>query len=152
LTLLVSHPSKRDRRGDASAEQQHGNGGDLTETTRQYYGLLALIEIDEERRVRLPGHAHRDRRHGDMGDGRVGTVVQGDIGIGAGRHLRNAWDGLLQLEAGPAAGEGELAGLVVELVTEHAMPVVEIFEDPADMQRKGRAPEGVDQGARLAFC
>ena len=62
---------------------------------RQYFRPLALIEIDEQRPVRMAAHAI--------------------------------------------------------LVTQHAMVIVEIVEDAADMGRQFRRCEGADQRLRLLF-
>jgi hypothetical protein len=51
----------------------------------------------------------------------------------------------IQPQSSPAAREGEIAGIVVKLVAEHAMVVAEIVEDAAEMGRQFRPGEGAYQ-------
>src|SRR4029079_359110 len=46
--FAASRPGKRDRRRYAGAEQEYGDGGDQAEIAGQHFGLLTLIEIDEQ--------------------------------------------------------------------------------------------------------
>ena len=79
--LAAPRPGERDRRRDAGAEQEHGDGGDQAEIAGQHLGLLALIEIDEQRPVQMAAHANRNGEHCKVRDGGAGAVVDRYLGV-----------------------------------------------------------------------
>ena len=128
--LAAPRPGKRDRRRHAGAEQEHGDGGDQAEIAGQHLGLLALVEINEQRPIRMAAQANRNGEHGEMRDGGAGAVVDRYLWIVVA--LRNVAHFVVELHSSLGAREGETAGIVVNLVAEHAMVIAEIVEDAAD--------------------
>ena len=147
--LAAPRPGKRDRRRYAGAEQEHGDGGDQAEIAGQHFGLLTLIEIDEQRPVKMAAHANRNGEHCKVRDGSAGAVVDRYLGIVVA--LRNVAHLAVELQSRLGAREGEVAGIVVDFVPEHAMVIAEIVEDAADTGGQFRRREGADQRPRLLF-
>jgi len=122
--FAASRPGKRDRRRYAGAEQKHGDGRDQAEIAGQHLGLLALIEIDEQRPVQMAAHANRNGEHCKVRDGSAGAVVDRYLGIVVA--LRNLAHFVVELQSRLGVREGEVAGIVVDFVPEHAMVIAEI--------------------------
>ena len=122
--FAASRPGKRDRRRYAGAEQEHGDGGDQAEIAGQHFGLLTLIEIDEQRPVKMAAHANRNGEHCKVRDGGAGAVVDRYLGIVVA--LRNLAHFVVELQSRLGGREGKVAGIVVDFVPEHAMVIAEI--------------------------
>jgi hypothetical protein len=97
----------------------------------------------------MAAHANRNAEHCKVRDGSAGAVVDRYLGIVVA--LRNLARFVVELQPRLAAREGEVTGIVVKLVAEHAMVITEIVEDAADMGRQFRPGEGADQRLRLHF-
>ncbi len=65
--LAAPHPGEGGGYGDADAEQEQRDGGDQAEIAREHVGLVALVEIDDERAARLAVQREREREHGKIG-------------------------------------------------------------------------------------
>ena len=61
--MAAARPGKRDRRGDPRAEQQQGHAGDEAEIAGERVRLFALVEIDDERAVRLAAQMSWNGEH-----------------------------------------------------------------------------------------
>jgi hypothetical protein len=147
--LAAAHPSKRDRRSDARAEQQQGHAGDQAEITGEHSSPLALVEIDEERPVGLAAHVSWNGEHRIMRHGGVRAVVERHGGFCTWEPARSAVHVRIERQSRLAAREAEVAGMVVKLVAEHAVSITELVEDAVQMRSKRRPRERIDQGAWL---
>jgi hypothetical protein len=72
--------------------------------------------------------------------------------IAAGLALRNLAQFSIELQAGLGVGEGEIAGVVIELVAEHAMVIAELVEDAANLARERWPGERMGKNAEIRLC
>jgi hypothetical protein len=147
--LAAPRPGERDRRRHAGAKQEHGDGGDQAKVAGQRLGLLTLVEINEQRPVRMAAQPNRNGEHGEMRHRGAGTVVDRDLWIVVA--LWNIARFVVELHSILGAREGETAGIVVNLVAKHTMVIAEIVEDAVDAGRQFRPGESADQRLRLHF-
>ncbi len=148
--LSAAHPGKADRRGDASDEQQQGDGGDQAEIVGEHARLFALVEIDDKRPTQLAGKRKRKLDDSIMpGRGSAGRFVQTDLGRVEHGAFRGIGKLAAEIQSGVAAGEGEAAELVVKLVAKHAGAISGMLEDAAKLRCKRALVQGIEQRAGL---
>ena len=128
-------------------EQEQGDGDDQAEIVGKHVRLVALVEIDDQRPTRLAAEPEGERKHGKMRRrARLGTPMHGDLGVGERPRIGKL---AAEIQSGLAAGEGEAAGFVVELVAEHAGAISGMLEHGAQIRREPRPAQGVEQGTGL---
>ena len=148
--LASAHPGERGGHGDAGAKQGKRDADHPIEIIGEHGGLIALVEIDDERAARFAVHRERQRERCKIGRrSAVLALIERDRRRFAGGFRQQSGELVVELQPGEPAGEIEVAVLIVKLVAEHAVAVAPLVEDVGELRRGGRAGECVEQSVGL---
>ena len=148
--LSFAHPGESTRHGNAGAQQKQRDAGEQAEISRQHGRLIALVEIDHKRATRLSIQRKRKADRGEVGwCRRIGATVKNHLGRSVGWAREQSGKLILEFQSGEATGEDQGAGLVIELVAQHAWAIARFLEHVAELRGLRWVREGVEQRIRL---